>query len=142
MSIVLPNWLPIAYPDQEMVYIDMLEPIWGVGKVVTYFPENAADGTIWVQRIGGGEDEAGCTDYALMRIACYHDTRNLAQKLASDVQRVILGHRGRATPSGYVVDFVALDTGNTIDPDLDPDDRRVTTNYTSGMRRQHHLTEE
>jgi hypothetical protein len=92
-----------------------------------------------VQRIGGGEDEAGVTDYASMRVSCYHDTRNLAVALSNDVQRVILGHRGRQTPSGYLIDFAALDVGGAIDPDLDPDDRRVTANYTTGMRRQYHL---
>lgn len=135
----LPDWLPIEYPDQELVYIDMLEPYWGIGKIVTFYPENAANGTIWVQRIGGGEGEDGITDYASMRVSCYHDTRNLATKLSNDVQRVILGHKGRATPSGYLIDFVALDVGGSIDPDLDPDDRRVTANYTTGMRRQYHL---
>jgi hypothetical protein len=136
---VLPDWLPIPYPIAEDVLIDLLEPIWGIGKVVTYFPENAPDGTIWVQRIGGGADEGDVTDYPLMRVSCYHDTRNLAIKLANDVQRVILGHRNRATPSGFVIDYASLDVGGSIDPDLDPDDRRVTANYTLGFRRQHHL---
>lgn len=142
VTIPLPSWLPLAYPDQELVYLDMLEPYFGIGRVVTYLPQNAENGTIWVQRIGGGADEGDTTDYALMRVSVYHDTRNEAQKLANDIQRVILGHRGRVTPSGYLIDFAALDVGNAIDPDLDPDDRRVTTNYTTGMRRQHHLAPE
>lgn len=137
----LPAGLPLAYPDAELVLIDMLEPIWGVGKIVTFYPQNAANGIIWVQRIGGGEDEFGLTDYSSMRVACYDDTRNEAQTLARDVQRVIMSYRHRQTPGRYLIDFVALDIGGTIDPDLDPDDRRVTANYTIGMRRQYHLAE-
>jgi hypothetical protein len=137
--VTLPAWLPIAYPITEDVLIDLLEPIYGVGKVVTFLPKNVPHGTIWVQRIGGGEDEGGLTDYALVRIACYDETRNKAQKLANDVTRIILGHRGRSTSGGYLIDFAALDAGGVIDPDLDPDDRRITTNYTIGLRRQHHL---
>jgi hypothetical protein len=39
------------------------------------------------------------------------------------------------------VDWATLDVGGSMDPDLDPDDRRVTVNYSIGMRRQYHLLE-
>lgn len=131
----VPTWMPLAYPDAELVLMDILESVWP-DKVVTWLPQNAANGTIWIQRIGGGPDEADITDYPQMRVATYHDSRQTAWNLARDVERVITGYHGRRTPGGWMVDFAKLAVGGVLDPDLDPDDRRVVKNYDLGLRRQ------
>lgn len=131
----LPTGTPLAYPDAELVLMDILESVWP-GMVVTWLPENAPDGTIWIQRIGGGPDDSDITDYPTMRVATYGATRTAAWNLARDVERLITRYHGRRTPAGWQVDYARLAVGGVLDPDLNPDDRRVIKNYDLGFRRQ------
>jgi hypothetical protein len=137
------------YPDREQVLLDILSVLVDANDVpilgVTRLPPDFEPPLYQVQRIGGGPDAWDITDYALMRVSYYGDTRNEAWALSQAGEQVILGHRGRTVersgfPSdGMIIDYADLDVGGSMDPDLDPDDRRVTVNYTVGMRRQHHL---
>lgn len=132
----------LPYPDTEQVLMDLLRP---VGHTVTWLPPKFAAPIIHIQRIGGGPDDWDITDYALIRLAFYGDSRNEAWTLAAQGEALLISYRGRTvdrpgTPSdGVIIDFVALDVGGMLDPDLDPDDRRVIKNFTVGCRRQYHL---
>jgi hypothetical protein len=135
--VTLPDWLPIDYPDAEIVLMDLLA-LTGV-ETTTWLPEGWEPPLAQVNRIGGAPDASDVTDYALMRVAYYGSDRQAAQNLASDGTRLIKGFAGRSTPSGVLIDFATVEVGNLLEPDLDPDDRRVTVNYTLGFRRQYHL---
>lgn len=140
-----------AYPDREQVVLDILSVLVDGQNVPipggTWLPPDFSVPRYQVQRIGGGADEWGITDYGLMRVSYYGATRNEAWQLSQAGEQVILAHhqRGIDRPGKYadgmVVDWATLDVGGSMDPDLDPDDRRVTVNYTLGMRRQFHLLE-
>lgn len=122
--------------------MDLHRPL---GAVVSWLPPDPAMPIIWVQRIGGGPDEWDCTDYALIRVHYYSEKRDDAMNLAAEGERIMLGHRGRSVDRpgtkshGLLIDYVSLDVGAAVDPDLEPDERRVTKNYTTGCRRQYHL---
>lgn len=143
--------LPIPYPDREQVVIDILQALRLPSDAVTpvpvgtWLPPDWAPPWAQVQRIGGGPDPWDVTDYALMRVSYYGATRGDAWALSQAGESLILGHDKRAidrpgTPSHeMLVDHTSLDVGGSMDPDLEPDDRRVTVNYTVGMRRQRHL---
>jgi hypothetical protein len=144
------NLLP-PYPDREQVLLDILSVLVDENDVpilgVTWLPPDFEPPIYQVQRIGGGADEWGVTDYGLMRVSYYGATRNEAWQLSQAGESVVLSHhqRGIDRPGRYsdgmLVDWATLDVGGSMDPDLDPDDRRVTVNYTLGMRRQFHLLE-
>lgn len=134
--------LYIPYPDVEQAVMDILLPL---GPVVSWLPPEFEPPLQHVQRIGGGPDVIDVTDYALIRVSFYGETRNAAWALAGLGEQMILSHRGREVnrpgrpTHGMQIDSADLDVGGTLDPDLDPDDRRVTKNFVVGMRRQYHL---
>jgi hypothetical protein len=139
------------YPDREQVLLDVLSVLVDAEDVpilgVTRLPPDFEPPLYKVQRIGGGPDPWDNTDYALMRIDWYGETRDAAWQLSQAGEQVLLAHRGRTVerpglPSdGMLIDYVELDVGGVMDPDLDPDDRRIIVNYSVGMRRQYHLLE-
>lgn len=125
--------MPLPYPDAENEVMSLLDHL-GV-PVVTHLPSNWDPPMIQVERIGGAPDAADVTDYPLMRVAYYGPSRTSAMNLAQDGTRLILGHKYKLLPTGTLLDYAEITTGAGIDPDLDPDDRRVTVNYTLGFRR-------
>lgn len=131
--------MPLAYPDTEKVLLDLFDllPVLSV----TWLPNGWVPPIHHINRIGGGPDPWDVTDYALVRVSSYGATRDESWSLSADAERLILGHSGRRTPSGYLIDFTALDVGGSQEPDLDPDERRVTKNFTIGMRRQYDAQE-
>ena len=126
--------MPLPYPDSENETMALLELL-GVGTV-THLPENWDPPLIQVERIGGAPDAADVTDYPLMRVAYYGPNRISAMNMAQDGSRLILGHKYKVLPTGTLLDYAEITTGANTEPDLDPDDRRVTVNYTLGFRRQ------
>lgn len=134
--------LPLPYPDQEQVVMDLHRTL---ATVVSWLPPDPDMPTIWVQRVGGGADEWDVTDYGMIRVHYYEQTRNKAMLLAAEGERIVLGHRGRTvdrpgtSSDSMVIDFASLDVGPFSDPDLEPDERRISKTYTIGMRRQYHL---
>lgn len=135
--------IPPPFPDAEQVVIDILDPV--LAPAGTWLDPDFEVPRIQVNRIGGGPDEWGITDYPQIRIRWYDETRNKAWDLAQAGQMLLLAHAQKAvdrpgkSSHGILVDYVELDVGGTEEPDLDPDDRRVTTNWTLGLRRQYHL---
>jgi hypothetical protein len=136
---------PPPYPDAEQVGMDLHRHL---APVVSWLPPDPQMPIIWVQRIGGGPDEWDQTDYAMVRVHYYHETRNQAMNLAKAGESVVLGMKGKTvhhdvptTSEGVLIDYSSLDVGPISDPDLEPDERRVSKTYTLGMRRQYHLLE-
>lgn len=136
--------LPLAYPDAEQVAMDLLSPI---GLATTWIPPDPTPPLVVVQRIGGGTDEWDMTDYPLLRILFYGGSRDEAWNLSREGEKMLLGSKKKTVDrpgtasDGVLIDDVSLLVGGLLDPDLDPDDRRVTTNYVLAMRRQYHLQE-
>lgn len=126
--------LPAAYPDAENELMSLLDLL-GV-PTVTWLPEGWDPPIIQVQRIGGAPDAGDVTDYPLMRVSYYGPDRTAAWNMAQDGTRLVLGYKYRNLPSGTLLDYSEITVGGSLDPDLDPDDRRVTVNYTLGFRRQ------
>lgn len=139
--------LPLAYPDAELVVMAIHGHEPGNDSVGTWIPEDPQDGDIVVQRIGGGPDAEDQTDYALLRVLYYGGTRNEAMTHSREGESLMMAHRGRCIrrpehpADGILVDYVAIEVNGTVDQDLDPDDRRITKNYTVGLRRQYQLVE-
>lgn len=134
--------LPLAFPDQEQVLLDLLSTL---GPAVTWLPPKYSR-IIWVQRVGGGPDPWDITDYGLIRVSTFDEKRNDSMALSAECERLIMSYRqggvivrpGKKS-DGMLLDSAGIDTGPSVDPDLDPDERRVTKNFVLGMRRQYHL---
>lgn len=135
-----------AYPDAELVMIAIHRFVVPEGSHVgTWIPSDPEPDTIVVQRIGGGPDAEDQTDYPLFRVLYYGETREDAMNLSREGERWVRAHRGRCIQRpgdpahGVLIDLAGVDVNGTLDDDLDPDDRRVTKNYTLGLRRQYQL---
>lgn len=140
-----PLELPLAYPDAELVMMNIVALVPDVTDVDTYIPEDAPDGLIIVSRVGGTPDQYDVTDYPILRVSCFGATRMAAWKLQQDCQRYVLAHRGRNVEvpelgGSVLVDFADISDGSSQVPDLEPDDRRVDATYVLGLRRQRHLS--
>lgn len=128
------------YPDAEAVLWTLLESI---APTYTWLPQGWEPDVIQVQRIGGAPDLADVTDYPMMRVSYYGGNRNRSWQMAREGESLILGNRGRGIvveDVGMVImDSADIEVGGALEPDLDPDERRVTVNYVLGFRRQYHL---
>lgn len=139
--------LPLAYPDAELVMMAIHGHEPGNDTVGTFIQNDPEPGDIVVQRIGGGPDAEDQTDYPLFRVLYYGETRADAMQLSRDGERLVMAHKGRCIRrpghpmDGILVDYATIEVNGTMDPDLDPDDRRVVKNYSLGLRRQYHLAE-
>lgn len=136
--------LPLPYPDAELVMMAILDPIESASDIVTWIPENAPNGLVVVTRTGGVPDQWDVTDYPLLRVSCYGQTRAEAWDLQRECQRHILAaaHHAVDVPEEggeVLVDSSAIADGSSQVPELDPDDRRVDATYVLGLRRQYHL---
>ena len=131
----------VAYPDAELVLMALLEAKHPEATVDTWVSEGDVDAPfIHVMRIGGSPDTGDVTDYPLMRVACYGNTRQDAWNLSRAVEVDILGHRHRniVVPDlgPVLLDAAEIMVGGNLTPDLAPDDRRVVVDYILGFRRQ------
>lgn len=116
-----------------------------LGTTVTWLPPDPGR-IIWIQRIGGAPDPWDITDYGLLRVSTFDEKRNNSMDLSKDCERLLLAFKdgGQINRPGsashlMLIDFTGMETGPSVDPDLEPDERRVTKNFTVGMRRQYHL---
>lgn len=128
----------LAYPDAELVLMALLEARHPEATVDTWAEGDVDAPFIHIMRIGGSPDQYDVTDYPLMRVACYGNTRKEAWDLSRAVEVSILGsrHRNIETEGGPVlVDYAAIEVGGTQEPDEEPDDRRIVVNYVLGWRR-------
>lgn len=126
----------IPYPDAERVVMDLLD---GIAPTVTSLPHKFDTPVIVVQRVGGAPDADDITDYPLVLVSCYGADRPAAWALAAEAQVAVLSSPGQG--DGFCVDEAEVATGDQQIPDLDPDDRRVTSVYRLGWRRQYHLVQ-
>lgn len=132
------------YPDAELVLMALLEARHPDATVDTWVEGDVPAPYIHVTRIGGAPDAADVTDYPLMRVACYGATRKEAWDLSRAVEVSILGnrHRNIQTENGPVlVDEAAIVVGGILEPDLEPDDRRIVVNYVLGWRRHRYAAQ-
>ena len=128
----------LAYPDAELVLMALLEARHSEATVDTWAEGDVDAPFIHIMRIGGSPDQYDVTDYPLMRVACYGNTRKEAWDLSRAVEVSILGSRYRniETEGGPVlVDYAEIEVGGTQEPDEEPDDRRIVVNYVLGWRR-------
>ena len=132
----------LPYPDAERVTLAILEPVLP-GNVDTWMPSPRPTTFIQVNRTGGGPDNADVTDFPLMRVRFYGGDRQGAWDLAFDGEKALMEAQGRYVEvpgiGAVLVDYVTIALGGTQDPDVDPDDRRVTKDFMLGLRRQYHL---
>ena len=139
--------LPLAYPDAEkvMMAIHGHRPGDPENMVSTWIPADPEPGQVVVQRIGGGPDAEDQTDYPIFRVLYYGETRDGAMDLSRLGEQRVMAHKGRCIRApghpadGVLVDYASVEVNGTMNEDLDPDDRRVTKNYSIGLRRQFHL---
>lgn len=129
-----------AYPDAELVLMALLEQRHPTVTVDTWLPGDVPAPFIHLMRIGGAPDAADVTDYPVMRVACYGDTRQQAWDLSRAVEVSILSRRYRNIDvpdvGPVLVDAADIYAGGQLTPDLEPDDRRVVVDYVLGWRRQ------
>jgi hypothetical protein len=134
MSTLLPPW-----PDAELVYLDLLEPLGGPNTSVTHTDEDFEPPAIQVQRTGGSDD--GVTDRAQMQVTCFGRTRQEAWALSGQVQQLVLSMSGGGVVSGDYVTNVLIDyTETTVAgrqlPYTNPDMRTVVSEFRTDFRRQ------
>lgn len=145
-----PYVLAPAYPDAELFVLSLLDaflpelvetvPQMAVEKIDTWLPEAFDPPFIRIQRTGGAPDGLDITDYPILTVATYGETRQTAWSLSRVVEQILLGakyHSIEVLDVGWVLcDTVFLNAGGEQLPDLDPDDRRVVASYVFGFRRQ------
>lgn len=133
----------VPYPDAELVLIALLEQALPEATVDTFMNSGWEPPLALVNRIGGAPDVADITDYPIMRVAFYGDTRNVSWNLAARGEGAIMlsRHHFIDVPDvgPVLLDFARIEIGGQMLPDLDPDDRRVVKDFTLGFRRQYHL---
>jgi hypothetical protein len=98
-----------AFPDAELVMLDLLAPMVG-GATVTHTDENLTAPCIQVQRIGGPND--GVTDQPTVQTSCFGATRQQAWELSRQVEQVVLAATGTAVTGDYVTG-VLIDSAST-----------------------------
>lgn len=123
-----------AFPDAELVALDLLAPI---AATVTHTDESLTAPAVQVQRIGGSDD--GITDRPRVQVRCYGATRAEAWSLGEQVRQRVLAAAGTGVTGEYVTD-VLIDSARTVTPvqqlpERNPDLRVVTATYELSMRR-------
>jgi hypothetical protein len=112
-------------------------------RVVTFLPPNFTPPLVQVNRIGGGPDASGITDFPIMRFAYYMPTRNESWQMSAAGEAALMAYEHRNIPvpgvGDVLLDSLGIIIGGQMLPDLDPDDRRVVRDYVLGFRRQYHL---
>lgn len=131
----MPALQSMAYPNAQLVVMDMLVPLGVDVRPAPPAELGAEESLIVVRRIGGGPDAEDVTDRPIMLIACYAPTFPAAMDLAADVQTAILSSV-LTEVSGVLVDEARVVVGEQEVPDVYPDDRRIVSTYQLGWRRQ------
>lgn len=140
----MPLLTSLAYPNSVHVVMSLLDPLL-TGWVRPGVPPGFEPGQklITVQRVGGGPDDEDITDYPILLVACYGSTFLEASNMQAQCQVKILSASATevilldTTPEQRVlIDEADLYIGDQEVPDLYPDERRVTSTYRLGLRRQ------
>lgn len=113
---------PVLYPDAEAVVMTLLEPR---ALTVTSLPPGFDPPIILVERVGGAPDLENYSDYPQVQVTTYGVNRPEAWAIAALCQVDIL-----ASPltvvAGVLIEDATIRVGGEQQPDLDPDDRRVS----------------
>lgn len=133
------QWNGYVFPDLVLTLMDLLD---GTGSAAAHpsMPAGFASDTdkmIVVANSGGNLNDEGDTFYGIVRVETYAPTYPLAVDLGQRCQVKI--ETCPATEIGTaktLVDSAELWTGPMEQPDDYPDDRRITTFYRLGVRRQ------
>jgi hypothetical protein len=133
----VPALQSIAFPDANAVMSAILAP---VAPVVLYLPNDFAVPIITVKRIGGQPNANDDTDFPIILVSYYGEDYDTAQALASAGQVAILSSPCTAVTldngSRVLIDSAGIYVGEQELPDVYADDRRITSTYQLGMRRQ------
>lgn len=135
----MPLLTSLPYPNAVILTMDGLAARFPDAEVRPKVPPNFdfAVELITVQRIGGGPDEEDLTDYPVLLVGCYAPTYLRAADLQSEVQVEIMSWPlTEVGPNKILVDEAEIYVGEQEVPDVYPDERRVTSTYRLGLRRQ------
>lgn len=133
----MPALQSIAFPDANAVMAAILTP---VAPVVFYLPNDFTSPIIVVKRVGGQPDPDDVTDFPILLVSYYGDTYESAQGLASAGQVAILTSPCKQVvlpdSSHVLIDSAGIWVGEQELPDIYADERRITSTYQLGLRRQ------
>ena len=138
----MPALTSIPYPDANATVMSLLADLAPTRLTV---PQDFTPPLIVVKRVGGQPDPDDITDFPIMLIAVYGADYPSAQALMSQVQTRILSSPATLVDvvdvigdiTGQVlVDSAGIHVGEAEVPDVYPDDRRLTSTYQFGWRRQ------
>lgn len=135
----MPLLTSLPYPNAVVLAMDGFSERWPNRLVRPGAPPNFDYSVelITVRRIGGGPDEEDVTDYPVLLIGCYAPTYLGAADMAAEVQVEIMSWPLREIgPAKILVDEAEIYVGEQEVPDVYPDERRVTSSYRLGLRRQ------
>lgn len=128
--------LRAGFPDAENVLCTLLEQ---VAPTYTRAPEELPEQLIIVQRLGGPNNEH--SDYPIIQIsvlalatATQTTPRDVAWSLAEQCRQIILAST-RSIAGGALIDAAENVTPVTMEPDDNPDVRRVVATYELELRR-------
>jgi hypothetical protein len=133
----VPALTSLPYPDANLTVKALLADLATTALTV---PNDFAPPLIVVKRVGGQPDIEDITDFPIMLIAVYGADYPSAQALMSQVQTRILTSPATLITlpdsSKVLVDSAGIHVGEAEVPDVYPDDRRITSTYQFGWRRQ------
>jgi hypothetical protein len=138
----MPALTSIPFPDANATVKALLADLAPTRLSV---PQDFQPPLIVVKRIGGQPDVEDVTDFPIMLVAVYGASYPAAQALMGQVQTRILSapatlvsildDNGDVTGT-VLVDSTGIHVGEAEVPDVYPDDRRITSTYQFGWRRQ------
>jgi hypothetical protein len=133
----MPRLEAIAYPDANAVAMALLNPI---APTVLALPNDFTPPMNVVKRIGGQPDAEDYTDFPIILVSYYGADYPSTQALASAGQVAILTSPLTQVTlldgSKVLIDSAGIYVGEQELPDVYPDDRRITSTYQLGLRRQ------
>lgn len=131
-----------AYPDANSVVMALLADL---APCVLALPTDFTPPAIVVKRVGGQPDPDDVTDFPVVLVQVYGVDYPSAQALMSQIQVRVLTSPATAVtlttvtggPAGTVlIDSAGIHVGETELPDVYPDERRITSTFQFGWRRQ------
>lgn len=141
----MPALQAIPFPDANAVMMALLSELVIDGMptevpTVLVLPNDFDVPIIEVKRIGGQPDANDVTDFPIILVSYYGEDYDSAQKLASAGQTKILTSPLTEVTlydaSKVLIDSAGIYVGEQELPDIYPDDRRITSTYQLGLRRQ------
>jgi hypothetical protein len=127
----------IAFPDANKVMQAILNPL---APAVLYLPNDFTAPIIVVKRVGGQPDPNDVTDFPILLVSYYADNYDAVSALASAGQvRILMSPLTQVVlpdNSHVLIDSAGIYVGEQELPDVYADERRITSTYQLGLRRQ------